>query len=817
MKDLKSNCRILVTTMMLTGMMMMNADTFGQAVCSTCNLSGCSNGALATGACSFAACENSNATGDGASALSGGQASGDNATALSQGEASGEGSTAGTNGTASGEKSTAFGLRSYATGAGSVVLGEGSYSDGVQSVAIGSSVRSTTGYIANHVIGQGVSPSNRLTNSISNSLSIGYNSTVSTVFIGPSSGSGTHGNVGIGNITLPASLLHVRDQIRVGYDSEDDGSIIFNNSTNSNTVSIQSGVTAPSSYSLTLPVAASSTNGYALVGTTAGVLSWADPDANAWKITGNSGTNTTDNFLGTIDPVDLIIRTYNTEKMRVMAGGNVGIGTSAPDGILHVLAPTGTNTDVVIDKNGTASGNLRFNTGTTTQVARIGINNTGGTTSNHLFYENLGNDLDQIFRVTVGNTLTEAMRIDGTTGWVGIGAPVPGAKLNVRDQIDSGREELARFNVADAPLDWLQIRNGTSNDDEFVPEIFGETVNHNDQALRLVASTDQDGVSDILPAMVFISRKKVPSSTDVLTNRALFEWRNNSSVKMHMKADGNLGIGTTAPSEKLHVAGMVRINTLPAGSGNRVGYNGSNQLIDWDASSVHFKNNIQDLEFDMAAFLSMRPVSYEWKEACGGSEDVGFVAQEVAEQFPPLATVRPKHTILEDGSILRDSLGLAIVDSTQMEPYSVKYGRLPVYLYLLAQRQESTIIELTERINQLQTMVESCCSQPQYRVGDEPVETMLERKGAFDEFVLLQNDPNPFADFTDIRVSLPETVRNASLLIVDIKGTVMLNVRLEDRSETVRIYSSDIGKGVFTYYLLSEGNVVASRKMVSSK
>lgn len=34
---------------------------------------------------------------------------------------------------------------------------------------------------------------------------------------------------------------------------------------------------------------------------------------------------------------------------------------------------------------------------------------------------------------------------------------------------------------------------------------------------------------------------------------------------------------------------------------------------------------------------------------------------------------------------------------------------------------------------------------------------------------------------------------------------------------TIRVYSSDIGKGVFTYYLLSEGNVIASRKMVSSK
>jgi hypothetical protein len=52
------------------------------------------------------------------------------------------------------------------------------------------------------------------------------------------------------------------------------GSLVVYNSTNSNTVTIQSGVTG-SSYSLTLPTAAPSSNGQCLTGTTAGVLSFA--------------------------------------------------------------------------------------------------------------------------------------------------------------------------------------------------------------------------------------------------------------------------------------------------------------------------------------------------------------------------------------------------------------------------------------------------------------------------------------------------------------------------------------------------------------
>lgn len=47
-----------------------------------------------------------------------------------------------------------------------------------------------------------------------------------------------------------------------------------------------------------------------------------------WNLTGNSGTNPTTNFLGTIDSTDLVLRTNNIERMRVASSGNVGIGTS---------------------------------------------------------------------------------------------------------------------------------------------------------------------------------------------------------------------------------------------------------------------------------------------------------------------------------------------------------------------------------------------------------------------------------------------------------------------------------------------------------
>ena len=66
--------------------------------------------------------------------------------------------------------------------------------------------------------------------------------------------------------------------------------------------------------------------------------------STGWTTSGNTVTGTLpaspNEWIGTINAADWIIKTTNAERMRVDATGNVGIGTNAPADILHVSSAT---------------------------------------------------------------------------------------------------------------------------------------------------------------------------------------------------------------------------------------------------------------------------------------------------------------------------------------------------------------------------------------------------------------------------------------------------------------------------------------------
>jgi hypothetical protein len=90
---------------------------------------------------------------------------------------------------------------------------------------------------------------------------------------------------------------------------------------------------------------------------------------------------------------------------------------------------------------------------------------------------------------------------------------------------------------------------------------------------------------------------------------------------MTMQQNGNIGIGTSAPTQRLTVAGNVLANNVAVPSSGR------------------FKHNVAPMEDALERLLKLRGVTFDWneefaKQRPGREHDIGFVAEDVAKVFP---------------------------------------------------------------------------------------------------------------------------------------------------------------------------------------
>jgi len=86
------------------------------------------------------------------------------------------------------------------------------------------------------------------------------------------------------------------------------------------------------------------------------------------------------------------------------------------------------------------------------------------------------------------------------------------------------------------------------------------------------------------------------------------------------------------------------------------------------------------------------------------------------------------------------------------------------------------------------------------------------------QFELLQNEPNPFSEYTEIRFTLPNA-DEATLKLFDVSGRLIhsQNGAFAQGLNKITISSDIIGSGGLIYYSLESGNFSATKKMISLK
>jgi hypothetical protein len=347
-----------------------------------------------------------------------------------------------------------------------------------------------------------------------------------------------------------------------------------------------------------------------------------------------------------------------TNRMTILQGGNVGIGTSSPNytgygaGITVLSLATSTadkfSAIELVGNRGTGenqNGNIDFinNNGTATVTSRITALN--GTSSV------LDGQLTFLTRTAAGS-LTERMRIN-SSGNVGIGTSSP--------TTFSGNTTLAINNSAGGAVLELQS-NGTS-------------------ALRMATSSSDSALWE-------------PRNVPVL-------FATNNAERMRITSGGNVGIGTSSPSYQFEVnantnnfVAMIKNTNSSFGNGiylyspnngssstnegflraeNGAGIkayiytNGSFGSATGTygalASDIRLKENIIDASSKLEDLLKLRVVNFNLIDDTNKTKQIGFIAQEFKEVFPSLVYQRDTREYDKEGNItkgLEDSLGLSV-------------------------------------------------------------------------------------------------------------------------------------------------------------
>jgi hypothetical protein len=301
-----------------------------------------------------------------------------------------------------------------------------------------------------------------------------------------------------------------------------------------------------------------------------------------------------------------------TERMRLTSGGNVGIGTTNPLGKLHVNNDVvGSDSSFVVKQ----SGNVGI--GTTVPTSKLGV---VGNLAVGSIYGALA--------APTGGAIIE--------GHVGIGTTAPISALNIRG-----------FSGGTGG-DTLTPKGYTRN--LVIGGPYNQPYNSGNATLLEIRDYSNDGGDNVYPIYVCDENSYVDFFLKAGTM--------NSNSNAIAYFGGRVGIGTTAPSERLEVCGNAKVV-------GQIIANSSNLSAGVTCSSdIRYKKDITPLTNALNNIMQLRGVNYFWKtkefpeKQFPDTKQIGFIAQELEKVYPEV--------------VFTDKDGYKSVDYSRLTPILVE-------------------------------------------------------------------------------------------------------------------------------------------------
>src|SRR3990167_8275572 len=272
-----------------------------------------------------------------------------------------------------------------------------------------------------------------------------------------------------------------------------------------------------------------------------GVIGVTDPTdtTSAVKITGAKKSGTGIQDLAATETVLKVVNNDDVAAITVLGSGNVGIGTTGPGAKLHVSGANSTIRLADTNTGNSGTGYLAFYAGST----RIGYVGDASSGDSDIYLHGEGGKL------RLGDSSGNSVMVLNT-GNVGIGTTSPGGLLALKGTLSSALTGTVSVTINTATVTGV----GTA----FTTELaVGDSIKIGSEVFTVSA------IASATSLTLNSNHLAGASGATAYRDPTLLAIDNGDAVnKLTITRSGNVGIGTTGPSDKLHITGTT------AGAGN---------------------------------------------------------------------------------------------------------------------------------------------------------------------------------------------------------------------------------------------------------